>query len=381
MNVTVTRDNLLQALRTLGAALSRANPARYSSLGIIANSDAITLRAASTAWDARYTIPAQVRRPGETWVPTDLFRGLPWAQLATDIGIRTADGAVAIAAGDTAYTIVPFAPEHVVQLRQGRQAAAILPGTLLSDLLRLGAAALPHGPGADPEGAWLYTDRGSLSVASTDRVRSATATAPARIHADLAVCIPAAAVLTLIVASRGHDAVTLYRHPSDPSPTLTLVAGPAVITLPMLAERAPDPRPLRVPHPGTTLQVETGALLGALRTVLAIAGTDPAATVRLRTQRAQLLLDVARREAQAATKCPVVRAQGHQVDLHLAAHILQKALAPIGGTVATLGIGAGREPLSVEAEAGEIHYRAIVALQAPTADAADEAAEPATIPA
>ncbi len=378
MDITVTHDTLLRALRTLGAAMSRANPSRYSSLGINAHHDAVTLRAASTAWDARYTIPAQVHRPGETWVPTDLFRALPWAQLTTDIGIRVADGTVAIASGDTAYTIAPFAPEHVVQLRQGRQVAAILPGTLFSDLLRLGAAALPHGQ-ADLEGAWLYTDRGSLSVASTDRVRSATATAPATVHADLAMCIPAAAVLTLIVASRGHDAVTLYRHPSDPSPTLTLVAGPAVITLPMLAERAPDPRPLRVPCPGTTLQVETSTLLGALRTVLAIAGTDPAATVRLRTQRAQLLLSVTRREAQAATKCPVVRAQGHQVDLHLAAHILQKALAPIGGTVATLGIGAGREPLSVEADAGEIHYRAIVALQAAT-DAAEEAEEPATIP-
>jgi hypothetical protein len=300
--------------------------------------------------------------------------------LTADVGICVADGTVAIASGDTAYTITPFAPKHVVQLRKGQQAAAILPGTLLSDHLRLGASALPHGPGTDPEGAWLYTEGGSLCVASTDRVRSATATAPASVHADLAVCIPAAAVLTLIVASRGHDTVTLYRHQSDPSPTLTLVASPAVITLPMLAERAPDPRPLRVPHSGTALQVETAALLGALRTVLAIAGTAPAATVHLRTQRAHLLLNVTRKEAQAATKCPVVRAHGHSVDLQLAAHTVLKALAPVNGTVATLGIGAEREPLSVEAEAGGIHYRAIMALHASATVAGGEKRAPATIP-
>jgi len=373
MQITIQLPALLNALRVIGPALSRTNPIRTASCAWTATGDHVTLRATSLDWDVQYTMEAEVAVPGEAWMPANLVRALPWGRFVQPARVRSSGREIEVRSGDIAYTLPLQEPGTATALAPALVPCAEAPGSALARAVLLGVSAAHLTPAAElegtsageaeREGAWLEIDRDRITVSSTDRTRIAHATTPAAASARLRSALPVHAALALARAVGQADTAKLSRSRGDASPTLTLTAGPATVTVRALAVTPPDParHGLEADRRSTRLRGPADRLTAGLRAALAVAGTDPYATVQLRTRRAHLVFQVASDNGRAAVSVALDHAAGSDTDVALPARALLAALAPLGGVEVTLSLDGAGASVLIAAEDGAVSYRGLLA--------------------
>jgi hypothetical protein len=373
VKATIELPALLAALRVISPALARTNPVRMAACGWTARDGLITLRAASLDWDAQYAVPAEVAAAGEAWMPADLVRALPWGHFADAVQLRATGRELEIRSGGLAYALPVLDPDTVTALAPALAPCAEAPGSALARTLLLGASAAHRTqaaddttpPSGDPEreGAWLEVGSGRLTVSSTDRVRIATATTAITGDARFRAALPIHAAATLARAAAQADTATLLRTKREPSPALTVTAGPATVTVRALASLPPDPTGLDLNAAAAPTRVRGRAdtLAAGLRAALAVAGTDPYAVVHLRSRMAHLTFHVAAQGGRASASVALEHVSGADAGAVLPARALLATLAPLGDAEVTLGLGHPAHPVLVAAVDGAIAYRGLVA--------------------
>jgi len=374
---TVPLAALISALRIISPALSRTNPVRMASCAWIARDGYITMRAASFDWDVQFTVAADVATPGEVWMPADVMRALPWNALTELVLVRGSDREIEIRSGGITYTLPVLEPDSVVALAPAAGPYIEAPGSTLGRVLALGASAAhrglgtasDHGAGVpnepEREGAWLEIGRDQVSVSSTDRTRVAHAAAGATPSgaAGLKTALPVHAAVALARAASQAETATLSRTTREPSPTLTVAAGPATVTVRALASLPPDPTGLTLDTgtAPTRLRGRADALVAGLRAALAVAGTDPYATVQLRARKAHLAFQVVTLNGRASASVPLEHAVGADTEAVLPARALLAALVPLGNIDVTLGLGHPAHTVLIAATDGSVIYRGLIA--------------------
>jgi len=379
MNVSIALPDLQRALRVILPALGRANPLHFASCGWIAEDEGLTLHAVSLDWDVRYRIPATVRAPGSAWIPADLIRALPWPRFRDGLVVHATDSQVRLGSGDLSYTARLAVPETFRVLRPGTLAVLELEGPVFAGLLQLGAHA--HGrsvSGDDDEhaevarGAWLYTvsapgtPTSTLRVDSTDGVRTARASLPLEAHVALRIAIPVGSATTLARAAQMAETVTLCRHKQDPSPTVTLHTGDAVVTVKTLGVLPPDLRVLdNLERPAAAIRLHTAALIDVLRSLLVIAGTDPnPPRIRLTASGRALSLRLQTQTASAQSTVPAAIEPPTDATVLVSGRALLSSLEPLAGDTVVLGLCGPDRPVHISGELDRIRYSAVLAATA-----------------
>jgi len=373
MQVTIQLPALLKALRIVAPALSRTNPIRTASCAWTATDDHVTLRATSLDWDVQYVMEAEVAVPGEAWMPANLVRALPWGRFVEPARVRSSGCEIEVRSGDIAYTLPLQEPGTTTALAPALVACAEATGSTFARAVLLGVSAAHLNPAAElegtsageaeREGVWLEIDRDRITVSSTDRTRIAHATTPATASARLRSALPVHAALALARAAGQAATAKLSRNRRDASPSLTLTAGPATVTVRALAVTPPDParHGLEVDRRSTRLRGPADRLAAGLRAALAVAGTDPYATVQLRTRRAHLVFQVASDNGRASVSVALDHVAGSDMDVALPARGLLAALAPMGAMEVTLSLDGAGASVFIAAEDGAVSYRGLLA--------------------
>lgn len=366
MTVTVATSAFAHAMRVMAPVLARPSERVYG-CKIAATTHGLTITALSDDWTMHYTAPATVDSPGSAWIPGAVLRAIPWPGLGDRVAIARGPGrTLEIRSESGVYTIATLPPSSAPELRAGTIPAVTLPGATLAALLRLGSIAAIGHPSREG-GAWLRSDGGRLVTDSYDGSWLSRASYATAISQHIRVSLPARVVLTIAQAARDGDDASIFVHPDGH--VLTLASGPLTLTARALAGQTVTTA--IVPDPDTQFDATVPAqrLASALRHAVAVAGTDPTASLRLGIGRAavSIALDPSPDHDQLcgfSTSLPAqTRGAGEDT---FSGRALLRSVVPLGADTVTLGFARSGRGLWISATIGGIGYYGLVPAQALT---------------